>query len=223
MSATSLESHKDMPMALKGSCESYLLDLAREGHREAFDELCLRHIGMAKRIANRILRHHHDVEDVIQDSLLRAFLHLPGFDGRSKFSTWLTQITINTSLMALRRRRIHREVPCDDDVILNAWSSGYAVGAPPAPDAVFSRLQQQHMLDQATKKLPKKLQYPIILRHKEELQVEEVAQRLNISVAAAKSRLWRANIAIQTTVTKRLRARPSTASKRFHPTATDGL
>jgi RNA polymerase sigma-70 factor (ECF subfamily) len=67
-----------------------------------------------RRYSNRVLKTAHgitgkrdDAEDAIQDAWMKAYLHLNTFDGRAKFSTWLTRIAMNLSLMILRRRRSH--------------------------------------------------------------------------------------------------------------------
>jgi RNA polymerase sigma-70 factor (ECF subfamily) len=56
-------------------------------------------------MAYRITRNQDDAEDVVQDAWMKTYVHLNTFDGRSKFSTWLTRIAINSALMILRRKR----------------------------------------------------------------------------------------------------------------------
>jgi RNA polymerase sigma-70 factor (ECF subfamily) len=58
---------------------------------------------MAFKMACRITRNRDDAEDVIQDAWMKAYVHLQSFDGKAKFSTWLTRIAINSALMTLRR------------------------------------------------------------------------------------------------------------------------
>ena len=85
--------------------EKELLAAAKLGRGAAFDELCQPY---AKRLLPTIqlfTRNREDAEDALQDCFLRAFVHIKDFDGRSKFSTWLTRIAINCALMILRRRR----------------------------------------------------------------------------------------------------------------------
>jgi len=60
-------------------------------------------------MAYRIVGNRDEVEDVIQDAWMKAYVHLRTFDGRSKFSTWLIRIAINSALMTLRRMRVHPE------------------------------------------------------------------------------------------------------------------
>src|SRR5260370_28277862 len=87
---------------------------AKNGHRGAFDDLYKCHAEKMLSIAYRITRNREDAEDAVQECFLNAFLHLKDFDGRSRFSTWLTRIATNAALMKLRKNRSSREVPVKD-------------------------------------------------------------------------------------------------------------
>src|SRR5258708_7243932 len=79
--------------------EASLLEAAKSGETTALDTLYRAYAEKLFRTVHRITRNREDAEDAVQDSLLRAFLHLKSFDGRSTFSTWLTRIAINSALM----------------------------------------------------------------------------------------------------------------------------
>jgi RNA polymerase sigma-70 factor, ECF subfamily len=89
--------------------EQHLLSAAREGDQAAFGEICKRHSKKILRVALRITRNYEDAEDALQESLLKAMIHIRDFDGRSRFSTWLTRIAINAALMKIRVKRKYRE------------------------------------------------------------------------------------------------------------------
>src|ERR1700722_7487597 len=93
----------------KDTSEDDLITSAQCGDHNAFVELCRRHSAVAKLKIFSIVRNHEDAEDVLQDTLLRAYLHLSTFRRSCKFSTWLTTIGMNSALMVLRKRRIRRE------------------------------------------------------------------------------------------------------------------
>ena len=79
--------------------EEMLIEAAQAGEEWAFVELCTRN---SKRVFNTIYgvtKNREDAEDALQDSMMRAFLHLKQFDGRSSFATWFTRIGINSALM----------------------------------------------------------------------------------------------------------------------------
>jgi RNA polymerase sigma-70 factor (ECF subfamily) len=90
--------------------ESSLVAAAKFGQKEAFNVLCERLAPKILRSLYRITKNREDAEDALQDAFLRAFVHIVEFDGRSKFSTWLTRIAINSALMILRKKRTSLEV-----------------------------------------------------------------------------------------------------------------
>ena len=101
-----------------------LLESARASDKEAFAELCSRHVKSVQRKVFGIVRNHEDTEDVVQETLLKAYTHLSGFRGSCTFSTWLTSIAINSALMLLRKRKGHLEVSFDHSVDDDqTWSS----------------------------------------------------------------------------------------------------
>src|SRR5215469_6153360 len=91
--------------------EGQLLASDRSGQAAAFAELCRAYTKKILGVAYRITKNHEDAEDAVQDSFLRAFLHMEHFEGRSSFSTWLTRIAINSALMILRRSAIPPKFP----------------------------------------------------------------------------------------------------------------
>src|SRR5258708_4875959 len=91
-----------------------LVAAAKIGHRGAFDDLYKRHAEKMFRITYRIIRNREDAEDAVQECFLNAFLHLKNFDGRSRFSTWLTRIAMNAALMKLRKNHASRQGPIDE-------------------------------------------------------------------------------------------------------------
>src|SRR6202789_1955069 len=93
--------------------EATLVAAAKQGDRSAFVELWTRYSDMAFKTAYRIMGNRDDAEDVVQEAWMKAYVHLNTFDGRAKFSTWLTRITINSALMILRRRNTRSETPME--------------------------------------------------------------------------------------------------------------
>ena len=98
--------------------DEVLVEMAKLRDHPAFAELWNRHSNTAFKAAYRVTRNRDDAEDAIQDAWMKAYAHLNTFDGREKFSTWLTRIAINSSLMILRRKRARPETSmeiADDD------------------------------------------------------------------------------------------------------------
>src|SRR5256714_15034759 len=95
-----------------------LVQAAREGDINAFEELVRRYDRNVFRIANHITQNREDAEDVVQDAFLKAYQNLERFQEQSKFYTWLVRIAVNEALMRLRKRRTGtgRTVSIDEDI-----------------------------------------------------------------------------------------------------------
>src|ERR1700678_2270993 len=85
--------------------DMYLVAAAKDGNHQAYAELCRRHSKKLFRTVLRITRDVADAEDTLQEALLKAYVHIRGFEGRSAFSSWLTRIAINSALMLSRKTR----------------------------------------------------------------------------------------------------------------------
>src|SRR5271170_8230202 len=83
----------------------FLVAAAKDGNHQAYAELCRRHSKQILRTVLRITGNTADAEDMLQEALLKAYIHIEGFEGRSAFSSWITQIAINSALMLLRKKR----------------------------------------------------------------------------------------------------------------------
>lgn len=164
---------------------------AKSGDRAAFSELWRRHSRAAFTKVYRITKNRADAEDVIQETWLKAFVHLKSFDGRAKFLTWLTRIAINSALMLLRRRRSRPETsiePTEGDT-WQVWEF-----ADPAEDVEIRYLRRERgeRLRRAICYLQPSLRTVIEIQQANDAQVKEIADRAGISISAAKSRLLRA-------------------------------
>src|SRR5580692_2611413 len=104
-----LQDEINVELVVPAATDEVLVAAAKSGDHSAFAELWTRHSNAAFKMAYRIVGNRDDAEDVIQDAWMKAYVHLRTFDGRSKFSTWLVRIAINSALMTLRRKRVHPE------------------------------------------------------------------------------------------------------------------
>jgi RNA polymerase sigma factor (sigma-70 family) len=186
------------PSALQeviGTKEASLLATARSGETEALDTLYRAHAERLFRTVHRITRNREDAEDAVQDSLLRAFLHLKSFDGRSTFSTWLTRIGINSALMILRKKRNSRE--------LSAHGAGVEETLWEVPDSTANperrcaEREQERILRDAICNLRPTIRRALELQILEHRSIEETAAPIGISVSAAKGRLFHAKAALR--------------------------
>lgn len=178
--------------------DAMLVAVAQSGDSSAFVELSKRH---SKRVLHRIYRmtnNWQDAEDVLQECMIRAFVHLHTFECRASFSTWLTRIAINSALMYLRKERRTLSSAIDSAHDDSAQSETWELrDHREDPEQCFARQQKVTMLRGAILRLRPELRRIIEIQQKHELSIKEIAQSLGISVAAAKSRLFRARLALR--------------------------
>jgi RNA polymerase sigma factor (sigma-70 family) len=179
-------------------CEAQLVAAAKRGHQAAFGDLCARHSQRIFRTTLRITRNREDAEDALQDSFLRAFVHLGSFNSRSRFSTWLTRIAINSALMKLRRNRACPEISMDEPVDAGEGFPRYEpVDTHPDPEELFEQQERKWIVTGAVRELRPALRQVIEIRRLQGFSTKETAQILGISATAAKSRLFHARVALR--------------------------
>lgn len=177
--------------------DELLVCAAQAGDAGAFVQLRDRHAHRLLSRIYRITRNWQDAEDVLQESLLKAFIHLSTFEGRSSFSSWLTRIAINSALMLLRKRRMV-EISIDDSAIDGEnWSGWEPADTRKNPEEAYAQWELEQQLRSATRQLRPALRKVVDLRRMEDFSTREIAAALGISPSAAKSRLMRAKTALR--------------------------
>ena len=164
---------------------------ARNGDRDAFGELVVRHQRRVWRVCRQYLGP-TDAEAAAQDSLVKAYTSLASFDGRSAFTTWLTRIAINTCLDELRRQR--REGLRVDEGTEQAGEDPMAAvpDGGPGPEARSIQRQAVARLAALERALPERQREIFRLRFYAELELEEIAAALGVHVGTVKTQLHRA-------------------------------
>lgn len=169
--------------------ETALVMAAKAGEEEAFAELIRRHRVRILAAAMRITKNYADAEDVFQIASMQAYVHLCRFDCRSKFSTWMMRIAINTALMLLRRNRAARITLTEDFSELDAcWHKD------PKADIwaeLLSRERGWH-LEKAIRALQPRLRTVVELQTRQHGSIKQTAELSGLTVPATKSRLFRA-------------------------------
>ncbi len=183
--------------------EQELVARAREGDAAAYNELINRYERKIFRLAKHITQNDEDAEDVLQETFLKAYEHLPGFQGQSKFYTWLVRIAVNESLMKLRKRKSDRTVPLDEPVDTGEDTVAREIAVwEENPEDRYSREELGQILDEAVQSLKPAFRTVFVLRDIEELSTEETAETLGISIPAVKSRLLRARLQLREKLTR---------------------
>ncbi len=182
---------------LRGREESSLVAAAQRGESEAFQMLVEPHSQKIFKAILRITKNREDAEDALQNSFLKAFLHIRNFDGRSKFSTWLTRIAINSAFMIVRTK---------GSTLAARVESHDGQGRPgldsfpdraPNPEATYLQRERRALIHRAIDALPPTIRKAVELQRLQELSVKKTADILGLSVAAVKSRLFRARVELR--------------------------
>lgn len=192
-----INSGRSFECGLNDLSDDLLVSAAQAGDASAFVELKDRHANKLLSRIYRITRNWQDAEDVLQESLMKAFVHLPRFEGRSSFSSWITRIAINSALMLLRKQRAV-EISIDSPGVEGeGWSGWEIADIRRTPEQAYAQWETEQHLRNAIGRLRTPLRKAAHLRRTEDYSTSEIAAALGISVAAAKSRLLRAKMALR--------------------------
>jgi len=178
--------------ALVTNEEENLLASARAGDADAFARLVMPHRDGILRLTQRVLRNHEDAEDAVQTAFLDAMRHLDSFQGRSRFSSWLTRIALNAAFMRLRSSRRRTETSLDE-MVQNDTAARFQVAEPrPNPEQLCSVKEVRALLDKAIDRLGPVYSEVLHLFHVQELSAKEAARILGVPLGTVKARLHRA-------------------------------
>jgi RNA polymerase sigma factor (sigma-70 family) len=180
--------------------EAILVEAAKSGNHSAFEELWARHSNTAFKLVYRIIGNRDDAEDTLQDAWTKAFVHLKTFDGRSKFSTWLTRIAINSALMVLRRKRSHPETSMDGSGDGETWEQWEVPDNRSNVEDLYLKKEAELKLEEAIERLRPPLRSVIEIQRLHYGTNKEIADAAGISVAALKSRLLRARALLRSSL-----------------------
>jgi RNA polymerase sigma-70 factor (ECF subfamily) len=141
-------------------------------------------------VARAILKNDDEAEDVMQDAYVRAFQHLNQFEGRSKFSTWLTRIAVHEALLRVHKARRLEDW---DDMSESKQDRIEAARTRSNPEWEAASGELSRLLEQAIENLPESYRAVVMLRDVEEMSTLEAAECLSITEDNVKVRLHRAH------------------------------
>lgn len=180
--------------------EQDLLIALRAGNDTAFAEVVHRFGGQMLAVARRILRDEEDARDCVQEAFIAAARKIDRFEGRSKLSTWLHRIVVNTSLSQLRSRKRSPEGSIED-LMPNFDMMGCRIELPDenylSLDELIDKTNLNTLVRQAIDQLPETYRIVLLLRDIEEFSVQETADLLELTPGAVKTRLHRARSALK--------------------------
>jgi RNA polymerase sigma-70 factor (ECF subfamily) len=184
-----------MPTHLEN--EPALVAEAREGNAEAFTTLVKQYDRYIYRLALNITGNPQDAEDVLQETLLKAYTRLEQFHGDSRFYTWLVRIGVNEALMRLRKRSPEKNAVSLDEPVESGerhWVPREIEDWADDPEKRYAKVELERILNETIRKLEPQFRTVFMLRDVENFSTEETAKMMGLSVPAVKSRLLRARL-----------------------------
>ncbi|MDQ6891703.1 MAG: RNA polymerase sigma factor [Acidobacteriota bacterium] len=161
------------------------------GESELFELLLRRHNQRVYRVARAVLGNDAQAEDLAQEAWVRAYEHLAEFEGRARFSTWLTRIVLYEGWA--RSRNTRRFEPIGDE----SESSEEFMSAAPDPESRALGSEMRGYLESAMDSIPENYRVVLVLRDVEELSTAEAAETLGLTENAVKIRLHRARAMVR--------------------------
>lgn len=168
--------------------ESVWLERAMEGDKEAFGKIVEAYQGPVYNLAYRMLNNANEAEEAAQEAFIRAYTRLESYDAERKFSTWLLSITSNYCIDVIRKRRVIMlsidEPLAPHPALMSDKSSG--------PESQMIQSQEQRLVQSLLVELAPDYRQAVVLRYWYDLSYEEIAEIMDTTVSAIKSRLFRA-------------------------------
>lgn len=173
--------------------DQMLVERAQNGEQKAFELLMSKYQRRLVRLVTRFVKDEHEVNDVVQDAMIKAYRALPNFRGESAFYTWLYRIGINTAKNFLvdsgKRPFISAEAANEEGDILDLADQ---VADHHTPEAEMINREILQTVEAAIANLPDDLRKAITLREMDGLSYEEIAQIMDCPIGTVRSRIFRA-------------------------------
>lgn len=184
-------------MASEREIDQALVERVQRGDKQAFGLLVEKYNRKLGRLLSRFIRDPAEVEDVVQESFIKAYRALPGFRGESAFYTWLYRIGINTAknyLVAMGRRpQTSNEIEVED---AENFEDGDELRTTETPETELLTKEIAKTVQDSMESLPDDLRTAIVMREIDGLSYEEIAEAMNCPIGTVRSRIFRAREAI---------------------------
>ncbi|HXA00415.1 MAG TPA: RNA polymerase sigma factor [Cytophagaceae bacterium] len=173
--------------------EADLIERIIKGEKQLYEGIIRKYNQRLYRIARSFIRNEDEIEDVMQETYIKAYLHLKQFEGKSQFSTWITRILINQANQSLNKeKRVRNYIAVSSDELPDTKFSNE-----PTPDQNLMNDEMKKYLEHAIDELPETLRSVYIMREVEGLSVNETSETLSLSIENVKTRLHRAKASLK--------------------------
>jgi RNA polymerase sigma-70 factor, ECF subfamily len=193
------------PPASSGDTDLMLVERTVAGDQKAFGLLVMKYQRRIERLIGRMVRDTNLIEDIAQETFIRAYRALPQFRGEAQFYTWLYRIAVNTAkkaLVDLKRDPVVSESSLrggnDDDEETSGMEN--ELTSAETPETVLAAKEIAATVNSAMEALPEELRQAVTLREIEGLSYEEIAEVMNCPIGTVRSRIFRAREAISAKV-----------------------
>jgi len=178
--------------------EKDLIEKAKSGDIEAFEQLIISCEKKVFNIAYRMIGNYDDANELAQEVFIKAFRSIKNFKGDSLFSTWIYKITANVCLDELRKRKNKNIVSLDQDIELNDGDVKRQISDnAPSPDMEVESKEIKTIVNESIQQLPDDYKSVIILRDIQGFSYDEISKIVNCPEGTVKSRLNRARQALK--------------------------
>ncbi len=191
------------PLNSSSQADAQLVQRTLEGDARAFEMLVIKYQRRVERLIGRMVRDSDLVQDIAQETFIRAYRALGQFRGESQFYTWLYRIAVNTAkkqLMEMKRDPVilssSLKSSDDDETSSPEPELNAQVADAETPEALLASKEIAIAVNAAMEALPKELAQAITLREIEGLSYEEIALALDCPIGTVRSRIFRAREAI---------------------------
>ncbi|HYE96216.1 MAG TPA: sigma-70 family RNA polymerase sigma factor [Rubricoccaceae bacterium] len=180
------------PPSASSEQDRALVVAALEGDRRAYDRLVVKYREPLTRHVSRLVRQQEEIEDLVQETFIKAFASLPSYSPDFAFSTWLYKIATNHAIDFLRRKKlattsIDKPIATKDgEVQLELPDTTWR------PDRHVVADERRELIAEAIARLPEKYHRVIVMRHQEERSYEEIAEALDLPLGTVKAHIFRA-------------------------------
>lgn len=177
--------------------DQQLVERAQAGDKRAFELLVIKYQRKVERLLSRIVRDAGEVEDVAQESFIKAYRALAGFRGDSAFYTWLYRIAVNTAKNYLISQGRRAPTSTDFDAEeAEGFEDATGLRDIATPDAELMSKQIGQIVNKTIEALPDELRTAITLREIDGMSYEEIAQIMDCPIGTVRSRIFRAREAV---------------------------